>query len=115
LNDIVVPSARSVSFNSQYNFKVIILFYLFRVGCAFVQLRKQANGSHFRFRFQTFTSINPIRFAHSWVDKKLVTTSLTADVRDQDQPSQKLVKCDRRQSHICFRLVGYDTKHLEYF
>jgi hypothetical protein len=113
-----VPSARSVSLNSQYNFKVIILFYLFRVGRAFVQLRKQANGlssSHFRFRFQRFTSINPIRFAQSWVDKKLVTTSLTADVRDQDQPSQKLVKCDKRQSHICFRLVGYDTKHLEYF
>ena len=35
LNDIVVPSARNVSFNSQYNFKVIILFYLFRVGSAF--------------------------------------------------------------------------------
>jgi hypothetical protein len=42
-------------------------------------------------------------------------TSLTAGVRDQDQSSQKLVKCDRRQSHICFRLIGYDTKHLEYF
>jgi hypothetical protein len=26
-----------------------------------------------------------------------------------------LLKCDRRQSHICFRLIGYDTKHLEYF
>jgi hypothetical protein len=25
-----------------------------------------------------------------------------------------LLKCDRRQSHICFRLIGYDTKHLEY-
>ena len=35
LNDIVVLSARSVSFNSQYNFKVILLFYLFRVGRAF--------------------------------------------------------------------------------
>ena len=32
LNDIVVPSARNASFNSQYNFKVITLFYLFRVG-----------------------------------------------------------------------------------
>ena len=41
--------------------------------------------------------------------------SLTAGVRDQDQSSQKLVKCNRRQSHICFRLIGYDTKHLEYF
>jgi len=42
-----VPSARNVSFNSQYNFKVIILFYLFRVGRAFgdkdVQLRKQTD------------------------------------------------------------------------
>jgi hypothetical protein len=35
LNDIVVTSARNVSFNSQYNFKVIILFYLFRVGRTF--------------------------------------------------------------------------------
>jgi hypothetical protein len=26
-----------------------------------------------------------------------------------------LLKCDRRQSHICFRLIGHDTKHLEYF
>jgi hypothetical protein len=25
-----------------------------------------------------------------------------------------LLKCDRRQSHICFRLTGYDTNHLEY-
>jgi hypothetical protein len=24
-----------------------------------------------------------------------------------------LLKCDRRQSHICFRLFCYDTKHLE--
>ena len=82
-----MTSARNVSFNSQYNFKVIILFYLFRVGRTWrdkdVQLRKQANGlssSHFRFRFQSvykyqpcfkvFTSINHVRFAHSWVDKK---------------------------------------------
>jgi hypothetical protein len=41
--------------------------------------------------------------------------SLTAGVRDQDQFSQMLDKCDRRQSHICFRLIGYDTTHLEYF
>jgi hypothetical protein len=26
-----------------------------------------------------------------------------------------LLKCDRRLSHICFRLIGYETKHLEYF
>ena len=39
LNDIVVSSARNVSFNSQYNFKVIILFYLFRVGRASARQR----------------------------------------------------------------------------
>jgi hypothetical protein len=44
-----------------------------------------------------------------------IPTSLTAGVRDQDRSSQKLVKCNRHQSHICFRLIGYDTKHLEYF
>ena len=47
--------------------------------------------------------------------KNVYPTSLIAGVRDQDQFSQKMVKCDRRQSHICFRLIGYDTKHLEYF
>jgi hypothetical protein len=50
-------------FNSQYNFKVIILFYLFRVGRdKDVQLRKQANGlssSHFRFRFQSVYKYQP--------------------------------------------------------
>ena len=30
-----MSSARNVSFNSQYNFKVIILFYLLRVGRVF--------------------------------------------------------------------------------
>jgi hypothetical protein len=60
---VTVPSARNVSFNSQYNFKVIILFYLFRVGCdKDVQLPKQANGlssSHFRFRFQSVYKNQP--------------------------------------------------------
>jgi hypothetical protein len=38
--------------------------------------------------------------------KNVYPTSLIAGVRDQDQFSQKMVKCDRRQSHICFRLIG---------
>jgi hypothetical protein len=33
-------------------------------------LANTLSSSHFRFRFQRFTSINHIRFAHSWVDKK---------------------------------------------
>jgi hypothetical protein len=73
LNDIVVHSARKVSFNSQYNFKVIILFYLFRVSRAFgttkmfnYENRQMASASDFK----VFTSINHVRFAHSWVDKK---------------------------------------------
>jgi hypothetical protein len=73
LNDIVVPSARNVDFNSQYNFKVITLFYSFRVGRAFgatemfnYENRQMAHTSDFK----VFTSINHVHFAHSWVDKK---------------------------------------------
>ena len=51
----------SVSFNSQYNFKVIIFLICF-VLVKDVQLRKQTNGlssSHFRFRFQSVYKYQP--------------------------------------------------------
>jgi hypothetical protein len=44
---------------------------------------------------------------------KILEESEQFGVRDQDQFSQKMVKCDRCHSHICFRLIGYDTTHLE--
>ena len=71
MNDIVVPSARNVSFNSQYNFKVTTLFYLFRVGRAF-SATKMFNYENRQMAsdFKVFTSINHVRFAHSWVLKK---------------------------------------------
>jgi hypothetical protein len=64
-----VTSARNVSLNSQYNFKVIILFYVFRVGRAFkdVQLRKQIKKNGLKAPhtsasdFKVFTSINHVR------------------------------------------------------
>ena len=56
LNDIVVPSARNASFNSQYNFKVITLFYLFRVGQRYSITK---TGKHYRFRFQSVYKYQP--------------------------------------------------------
>jgi hypothetical protein len=73
-----VHSARSVSFNSQYNFKVITLFYLYHVGRAFgatkmfnYENKQMAYAPHTSASdFKVFTSINHVRFAHSWVEEK---------------------------------------------
>jgi hypothetical protein len=44
-----------------------------------------------------------------------VMSHLHDDQVDPTLDAINRVKRDRRQSHICFRLIRYDTKHLEYF
>jgi hypothetical protein len=59
----IVPLARKVSFNSQYNFKIITLFYLFRVGRTFGATKSKCvpwqhlDGSWFALYFHKRRSI----------------------------------------------------------
>jgi hypothetical protein len=68
---MVVLSARNVSFNSQCNFKVITLFYSFRIGRAFGATKMfNYENRQMASDFEVFKSIKPVRFAHNWVDNK---------------------------------------------
>jgi hypothetical protein len=57
------------------------------------------------------------------VNHVIMTMSINSEIQlilTNDKTTRVRISCQLNmgqghQSHICFRLIGYDTKHLEYF